>query len=104
MRCTIVVTARVEQVGDQPSVATSRERLGAEERRRRAGERISERYLPGVAPHAGCVRAKCRLAQAREPLLARLVGEASAELDLVDVVDPDRAQRLRKRAAVELRI
>lgn len=99
-----VVAARHEQLGDQLSVATPPNRLGAEEAGRRLLERSGQRLLPLGRPHARGVIAERGRADAGEALLAGLAAAAAAQRLGMPVGDPGYAQRLGQRVSVELRI
>src|SRR5919206_2575834 len=76
-----LLAARNEELRDQAPVAAPPERLGAHEARRGLRERGGERLLPLRPPHPCGVAPERRSADAGEPFLAGLAGEAPAELD-----------------------
>src|SRR5690348_17002094 len=99
-----LVSADVKQLGDQPSVATPPERLGAEEARDRPGDGGRERLLPFRGSHPRGVAAERRDADAAEQLLPGLAAPPAAELDCVHVADPGCTDRRGEGRAVELRM
>src|SRR5436305_1563300 len=98
------LAARCQQLGDQAPMATPPDGLCAHEARNRCRERPCERLLPVRGRHPRCVASKRRDADAGEPLLAGLVGAASAELHRVAVVDARDFERSGERRLVELRV
>ncbi len=99
-----LVASSAQQLGDQPAVATPPERLGAHEARRRAGERVGERPLPGLRPHPRRVAAECGHTDAGEELLTRLAASTASELDGVHVLDPRVVKQSGEWVPIELRV
>lgn len=96
------VPAGDQQISDQPPMAPPPERLGAHETRCRLLERAIESLLPGVGRHPRRIAPEGGGVDAGEPLLAELAASPSAELDLVAIRDPGRAERRGEPRLVEL--
>jgi len=99
-----LVTARVEELGDQAPVTAGPERLGAEERGRRLLQRRREGALPFGCRHPRRVAPEGGDPDTAEALLAGLVRTAPAELGRVPVVDPCGGERPYERLLAELRV
>src|SRR5262249_55556246 len=97
-----LVTAGGEELCDEASVAALPGRFGAHEAGARFGKRLAQGRLPGGGAHAGRVAGE--LAEAREQLLAWLLGAEAAELDHVSVRDAGVRERRRECSLVELRV
>jgi hypothetical protein len=97
-----LVSTRGEQLGDQTAVAPPPERLGTHHTGCWSSNYTLERMLPLGLSHPGGVASEGACPDAGEALLAGLTAPASAELDLVPIVDSGLGQGSRKRLLVEL--
>ena len=97
-----VLSAGMQELGDQPPVAAPPQRLRAHEAGSWLRQRRGQRGLPHLGAHAGGIAAKGRDAQTTEAVLARFTGEAAAKLDHVPVGNPALLERRFENWFVEL--
>jgi hypothetical protein len=97
-----LVSARVQEFGDQAPVATPPKRLRAHEAGIRFYQRCGEGGLPALRAHPGGVAAKGGDAQAIEHVFTWLTGKAAAQLDRVPICDAAFLERRPKRRLIEL--
>jgi hypothetical protein len=97
-----LLSASLQELGNQAPVAPPPERLRAHEAGGRLRKHLSERRLPSRSAHAGGIAAKRGNAKTVERVLAGLAGEATAELDNMPVRDPAFLEHRSERRLVEL--
>jgi hypothetical protein len=98
------MSARMQELRDQATMATPPQRFGTHEASRLVLQSQIERRSPSFGAHASGVTAEPRNADAAEELLMRLAGKTTAELDRVAICDTGPLDNLLEGGGLEPRV